>query len=281
LQAPELGAFDNYGRLFDNWDGWINEKFGGVGEGKNRWPRYCAECARDVEVAYFAVKSSVFADIPWLVFVLVFSVFQTLNVLLTSDSPVQQMDIFTGVRSFGQIIPMLLALLPVFVAIEAILAPPGAELVRGGITSEPAQQPEPVESAGGDREPLLSQHTFQQTTTTTAIRELTGRSRAIGTRGVRIMIFCLSFFYLVAMAYAAVIAGSTWFEEYWALSAHLLLPAWLAWGTLRESWDIGKRCLGALIADEHMRNNTSSLFELPTIRRQTTFNVLWDNGPRA
>jgi hypothetical protein len=245
-QAPELGTFDDYGKLFDSWDGWINEKFGGVGAGKNRRLRYCAECVRDVEVAYFAVKSSVFADIPWVVFVLVFSLLETLGVLLMSDSPARQMGIFTDIRSFGQIIPMLLTLLPVFVAVEAISAPPGAELVRGGITSEPAQQLNPVESIGG-LEPLPSQHTSQSTTATATTQELTGRDRAIGTRGVRIMIFCLSLFYFVAMSYVAVISSSNWFEEYWALSAHLLVPAWFAWGTLRELWDVGKKCLGALV----------------------------------
>ncbi len=188
-----------------------------------KWLQLLAKGLVDVEVAYLAIKTSIFAEGPWLVFVLIFSVFRTLYFWLCANSPLWEQGLSAnGLNSFGQLTALLLLLVPIFTAIEAFLGAPGNTRQAASFDSEGSEEDEGKLSPstghlapGRLPVPDPSDPDFE-----------TAGNGILRRRTVRLAIYCLSLWYFLALVYAAVIAGSPWFVMNWALSAHFAVASW-------------------------------------------------------
>lgn len=71
-----------------------------------------------VEAAYFGIKSSVAADIPWLLFLLVFSLVQIPVVWMSGSSPYWDDSGGQSAVGFGQMMAYFLLALPLITLVE-------------------------------------------------------------------------------------------------------------------------------------------------------------------
>lgn len=85
---------------------------------KNRELHNLAQRLFEFESAYFAVKASQFGDMPWLSFILVYSMIQTYSVWLDKSSPFWKYNNVPQVFGFGQVTALVLLLLPVLARLE-------------------------------------------------------------------------------------------------------------------------------------------------------------------
>jgi hypothetical protein len=115
LLGEDPGKFNNFRRLYKSRDDYIsNLKF--------HYSKRCQPWLRGVaafEAAYFAVTASVFADIPWLLFVLAYCTTKLVTTWLASGSPFWDTAVSEEGFGFGQMTALMLLLLPMLTAFDA------------------------------------------------------------------------------------------------------------------------------------------------------------------
>jgi hypothetical protein len=87
----------------------------------DRLRRIC-ERLLPLDLAYFALKASVSADMPWLMFVAVYSLFQVFEVWVDGDSPFWTWRLQTSGFGFGQTTALILLLLPLLALSDPLLS---------------------------------------------------------------------------------------------------------------------------------------------------------------
>lgn len=212
LRSDEVGLFDSYEGMRIARQKWART----VGLSHTWFSKYSQRLQQalyalvDVEAAYLALNTSIFADIPWLLFVLVFSWTQTVWYWRFNDAPgPADEDILGGSAvGFGQVVALLLLVIPVMAGIEAFLE--AAEIC-------------PMRDRNGSSSADY---------TSNAIREAR----------VRKALRCLALWYTLVMTYAAVVTGSPFFDKPWGASSALASMASLfAWQAYLELMDLAKR----------------------------------------
>jgi len=209
LRSNEVGPFDSY-------EGMRKERQKWAGTVK------CSQLLQqllyvlvDVEAAYLALNTSIFADIPWLLFVLIFSWTQTVWYWRFDGAPGPAGDDTHGGSSisFGQVVALFLLVIPVMAAAEALLQ-----------TADICPSRDRNGSSSADY-----------------------KSNAMGQARVRLAMHCLAVWYTLVMAYAAVVTGSPFFDESWAASSALASVASLfAWQAYLELMDLSKKAVDTL-----------------------------------
>lgn len=115
LLGSDLGKFNNFRRLYESRDDYISHL-------KFPYSKRCQPWLRGVaafEAAYFAMAASVFADIPWLFFVLAYCITKLVTTWLASDSPFWDTAVSEEGFGFGQMTALMLLLLPMLTAFDA------------------------------------------------------------------------------------------------------------------------------------------------------------------
>ncbi|KAK4448852.1 hypothetical protein QBC34DRAFT_380699 [Podospora aff. communis PSN243] len=216
LGNTNLGPFDSYEDMWTERQKWV----GTVRMPRPRtWSSRYSQLDRrlqqvlyalvDVEAAYLALNTSIFADIPWLLFVLVFSWTQTVWYWRFNDAPgpVDEGTMAGSAVGFGQIVALLLLVIPVLAGIEAFL--------------EAAEIGPMCDSSNSSAD---------------------YKSSAIGDARVRKALRWLAVWYTLVMIYAAVVTGSPFFSEPWGASSALASVASLfVWQAYLELTDLAKK----------------------------------------
>jgi hypothetical protein len=109
----KLALFDDYEEIWKARQTWAKRR--------NNWLKSTLCVLADIEAAYLALKSSHFADVPWLLFILVLSWVMTADLWVSSGTPAVVRD-RQGFIGFGQIVTLALLIIPLLSAGEAYLA---------------------------------------------------------------------------------------------------------------------------------------------------------------
>jgi len=211
LHSDELGPFDSYEGMRIARQKWVRT----VGLSHTWFSKYSQRLQQvlyalaDVEAAYLALNTSIFADIPWLLFVLVFSWTQTVWYWRFNDAPgpADEDTLGGSAVGFGQVVALLLLIIPVMAGVEAFLEV--AEIC-----------------------PMRDRYGSSADYKSDAIREAR----------VRKALRCLAVWYTLVMTYTAVVTGSPFFNEPWGASSALAsVTSLFAWQAYLELMDLAKR----------------------------------------
>lgn len=115
LLGKDPGKFNNFRRLYESRDKHINRLKFPYSQRCRQWLRGLAA----FEAAYFAMTASVFADIPWLLFVLTYCTTKLVTTWLASNSPFWDTAVSEDGFGFGQMTALMLLLLPMLTALDA------------------------------------------------------------------------------------------------------------------------------------------------------------------
>lgn len=114
LQA-ELANFSNFRQLYKS-------RVDGISDLKLPCSKRCQPWLRGMaafEAAYFATTASVFADIPWILFVLAYCTTKLITTWLAPGSPFWDTGTSEDGFGFGQMTALMLLLLPILTAFDA------------------------------------------------------------------------------------------------------------------------------------------------------------------
>jgi hypothetical protein len=226
----DLGVFDNIDNLFSSRVEWISKT---KSRTLQRMQLVLGGLAA-FEAAYFAIKASVSADIPWLLLVLTYSLTKLVTTWLDSDSPFWESAIVSQGFGFGQMTALILLAIPLLT------------FLQGAFIESQDQH----ENTPGHSKPPIAAASYMEGSNSNY-----GSNDLLKNRIFRISVYALSLWSIVAFVFVAVITGLPWYitgvstyDFRWTLRGILPFVSAFFWGIALEVSHVGQIIYQALLA---------------------------------
>lgn len=241
LLCEEPANFNNFRLLYESRNKYISEYGRHFASSWKSWLRILSA----IEAAYFAITASVFADIPWTLFILTYCIVKLVSTWLAPGSPFWDIGMDQGGFGFGQMTALILLLLPILTACDAI-----GDVLRkkkrllfalhsrinanhisteietaNNVTSARPQGPE----ASTPNHSSLTFDTFRPNTPFNIEDEFAKHNRAF-----RLSIYALAAWSISVFIFVAVITAVPWYNFAFQLASILPFASWFIWSALLE-----------------------------------------------
>jgi hypothetical protein len=226
----DLGVFDNFDNLFSSRVKWISKIKSCTLQRMHPVLRGLAA----FEAAYFAIKASVSADIPWLLLVLTYSLTKLVTTWLGSDSPFWESATESQGFGFGQTTALFLLAIPLLTFLQESFV---------------ESQDQHENTSGHSQLPIAPASCIEGSNSHYNSNNL------LKNRIFKISVYALSLWNTVVFVFAAVIIGlppyinGAWTYDFrWTLSGILFFVSLFFWGTALELSHVVQILCQALLA---------------------------------